>query len=965
MTFAASGITITQSGTDANVSSYATFISGVANAVRSTTFSSGNVRKATTQTATNVFYWYQCTTAGTSGATEPAWPVTSSATIVDNIQPAWTALTAFAVNARRQPTAGASATLAYRVSAITTGITAAAEPTWPVVAGNTVVDGGVTWIAETALIWTTRRAPMYAVFAAASDTYTTCTTGDFGLLVSGTFTINPRKELFISTPITGIGVDMSASATLNIGAVQTQINGLDWYERGIGLISAPQAGSVNPIRCSAASAVINIRGATVLIGCASGSAYFLVQSGGRVNVREGTIEALNFARDARFRNEITGDIDAIGLRLVGVWPNKNKPWINASGIIVENESGPELNTSSTPAADSYFEEISFDSSKTVAGFYAQKNLIGYQSPWVKVLNSPTGSNLDIQVTVNSSGDAGVFEVEKLVDVTIKDAAGTGLSDGFLFIEDTLNGASPTSVRPKSRSPAASGSGALNFGPQRSYSALSVAGVFPQQRILTAVCHTSANNWAYRGKGLTNADLFDVHLWRMGNLYTGFPNSQLLGAGSLTLAAVPPVDATVVVTARATVAAYASIATLDQLRDYLKYMKTTIGYVRVPTPETEMCTSAGGILTIPYDLVFDPSASAVVDVTGGTMTVKGSVLAAGTLNTSLVVTGTVTLNGGAAITVPFTDSTGKRVIISGWPTGTLAPDGYNRKQVGVVFEATAGWTFVNRAVLNAALTVDQATGIAVAVLDPARKYLLIADAHGYYRSDPIRLDTANITTATIALSLIAKPDGTEQIDGTHDPLQVAAITFDSVNNELNFDTTLVSEWSYSSMLSASEQLFTSNTALIDDYPKPTYQYTTQTLLLPTASPTRLTDLGTNALRGKLLFTTAVNGSSDLHAAYRQPWKTVYGLEYPTTFIAAPEQVLTSGERSAITSGVWAEISEAGQSYGKQFRDQRAVLLGVSSGGGTATETFAGADGVTPRVISSNNGTDRTAVSVPGA
>jgi hypothetical protein len=37
----------------------------------------------------------------------------------------------------------------YRASAITTGITGSGQPTWPLVLGNTVVDGGVTWTCDT------------------------------------------------------------------------------------------------------------------------------------------------------------------------------------------------------------------------------------------------------------------------------------------------------------------------------------------------------------------------------------------------------------------------------------------------------------------------------------------------------------------------------------------------------------------------------------------------------------------------------------------------------------------------------------------------------------------------------------------------------------------------------------------------------------------------------------------------
>jgi hypothetical protein len=78
-----------------------------------------------------------------------------------------------------------------------------------------------------------------------------------------------------------------------------------------------------------------------------------------------------------------------------------------------------------------------------------------------------------------------------------------------------------------------------------------------------------------------------------------------------------------------------------------------------------------------------------------------------------------------------------------------------------------------------------------------------------------------------------------------------------------------------------------------------------------------------------------------------------------------QYLTSDNPTAVAAAVWAAVSEGLQTYGKQFRDMRAVLLGVTTGGGTTSETFMAADGVTPRVVSQNDGANRTAETVPGS
>jgi hypothetical protein len=62
--------------------------------------------------------------------------------------------------------------------------------------------------------------------------------------------------------------------------------------------------------------------------------------------------------------------------------------------------------------------------------------------------------------------------------------------------------------------------------------------------------------------------------------------------------------------------------------------------------------------------------------------------------------------------------------------------------------------------------------------------------------------------------------------------------------------------------------------------------------------------------------------------------------------------------------WDEVSESGQTYGKQFRDMRATLLGKTTGGGTTAEAFLAADGVTTRVSQTNDGANRLTITVPG-
>lgn len=64
-----------------------------------------------------------------------------------NYQLVWTATTQLTLGDIRRPTVNNLRT--YRVTAVTTGITAGSQPTWPTTDGGAVVDGGVTWTETT------------------------------------------------------------------------------------------------------------------------------------------------------------------------------------------------------------------------------------------------------------------------------------------------------------------------------------------------------------------------------------------------------------------------------------------------------------------------------------------------------------------------------------------------------------------------------------------------------------------------------------------------------------------------------------------------------------------------------------------------------------------------------------------------------------------------------------------------
>lgn len=80
-------------------------------------------------------FFYEVTTAGTTGLYEPAWPTPAGATVADGTV-VWTAREAVTITWTAEPLYQSGGT----------------EPAWPTTLGATVVDNGITWTCRSAMI---------------------------------------------------------------------------------------------------------------------------------------------------------------------------------------------------------------------------------------------------------------------------------------------------------------------------------------------------------------------------------------------------------------------------------------------------------------------------------------------------------------------------------------------------------------------------------------------------------------------------------------------------------------------------------------------------------------------------------------------------------------------------------------------------------------------------------------------
>ena len=168
-----------------------------------------------------------------------------------------------------------------------------------------------------------------------------------------------------------------------------------------------------------------------------------------------------------------------------------------------------------------------------------------------------------------------------------------------------------------------------------------------------------------------------------------------------------VNDTAVTLSRSAAAALATIPSLDDFYDAAKYWNVQSANVNFPTATTQVATAAGTTLDLgALNVVVDATAAAAFAVNTGTntVTIKSSILAAGTKFTTLKTTGTISFANGADASCTL-----QGVVVRG-TTGTYSP---NLESATVRFTG-AGTYDLRGATISGTLTVANTSGGAVTV-----------------------------------------------------------------------------------------------------------------------------------------------------------------------------------------------------------------------------------------------------------
>ena len=574
----------------------------------------------------------------------------------------------------RPPTANG---FMYRCSVA--GTTAASAPTYGTTEGGNTVDGTATFVAHEAMQAITT--------GTGSDLYRMVSMGSFRLFCAGTLTVNgavPELLAFgANCPEVNLGIGPTGNFTLgrrttlnNTTRSEQRIGGLYFARRhtqhwtgraidneGVMNIFGDIQGQTCPIR-TRGSSVTTVR-----------DAYWACRN------------LTNVAQSLWFHESGTIDIDGLTIEGLASFTRViNGVVTNFSNVrTVQADSTNQNETSTTP-----FDLFGFNPSGNTCdlGFWFG----AAQIRGIRSYDSPMGTNLYCATADANVASFGWVEMWRRVQARALNPLNAPIQGAILYARDTNNGnrgavsgvSGPfNGTTPTARDASYLSTDGLTLGADRTHIQTTAAdGRTPQFNVLIGALaatvgigrpgyDTGTSRIDRRGKtdvqgSRANTDAFDLHLWSYGHAYTLIPDFSMAGSGVAAPTGQMLIDAGVTLT-QAQAAALTQIDTLDQFYDAAKDWKCQPQQARLeyPSISTQPVTASGTVLDLGNrNLVIDGTASVDFAINTGTntITIRSSVLAAGTKFTSIRTTGLITFANGGSINVPYTDANGTRVTI---------------------------------------------------------------------------------------------------------------------------------------------------------------------------------------------------------------------------------------------------------------------------------------------------------------
>ncbi|MGC6403521.1 MAG: hypothetical protein ACON4A_08765 [Flavobacteriaceae bacterium] len=497
--------------------------------------------------------------------------------------------------------------------------------------------------------------------------YTVYHVGNRKLNITGTLTIDPRKEqILFDTSAPTATVDVANGGTLNLG-IQDTFTGstVVKYDRATPFVFSRGGGQSWTV----------------------GHAHIRVRNGGTMNLY-GTTLYLNNGRSLFYENGSFGVIRDAQIRSKTGAPRiyLTSTNLDINGLEVFDMNSVNLNGALTQLVNFIpynvnwpvffnggandnrvipvrnFDEVGSD--YTIVGQGATKFIF---------INKVNGSQGMTSVLRGVSGTAFVVETRKEVRVNLLDDNGP-IQGANIYIADIDHG---------NRSAYTAGNAANDFDYRQDITYFVTTdgnGDTSTLDVLTSA--TVVNSGAdagrvtdanpvlatidYRGKTTDGTDAFDLHMWSYNHVYKSIER-ELRGADVLEVAEKLEIDTHISQTDTSTVAAYSTIDNLDQFYDAAKYWKTqNQTQMEYPAIDQPLLQADGNVLDLgTMDLIVDPAATNAfsVSTTGsGTITLKANTLGVGEKFTSITTSGTITLQATSVANFGYEDQNGKKKFV---------------------------------------------------------------------------------------------------------------------------------------------------------------------------------------------------------------------------------------------------------------------------------------------------------------